>query len=398
VMVKISMVRFFDLANPLGRNGGLCLRLRSNIAPAAKWASAAIVAPDIAVFANVRPPLPFVVDREICHGVLARAGVGVSEDPNDVEEQDAKVDPTFTLPADPSVIATHYLGRPRVRCLQRSFTKQIEDRVLSVFVSSSDCSPLDRARLSCCSRVKGQPAVNAWLSASCASAIEDSYARVAVRLFLGLPPLPSPPAASTRCPLCHFDFGDDMWHALSCQSLKRLSVTSRHDMIANLLINFFNCNLCVARAVKKTFAHKLPDLEVHLPRETIFIDVSGTHPFNHSYLSGSINNIDSALTNRAAIKTNKYHTWASDRNARFVPFILDSFGRLEKAAMDLLLLAAKELACLAPSPARQSIHSLLSEVSVQWQRANGAIVSEWAIMCRDLISRTVPLLPLNILP
>jgi hypothetical protein len=46
----------------------------------------------------------------------------------------------------------------------------------------------------------------------------------------------------------------------------------------------------------------------------------------------------------------------------------------------------------------KSIHSLLSEVSVQWQRANGAIVSEWAIMCRDLISRTVPLLPLNILP
>ena len=77
------------------------------------------------------------------------------------------------------------------------------------------------------------------------------------------------------------------------------SVTSRHDKIANLLINFFNSNLFLARTVKKAFAHKLPDVEIHLPRETIFIDVSGTHPFNPSYLERTLTNISSALDNRA---------------------------------------------------------------------------------------------------
>ena len=90
------------------------LRLRSNIAPAAKWASAAIVAPDIAVFANVRPPLPFVVDREMCHGVLDRAGVCVSEDPDDVEEQDAK-DEFLVLRA------IHVASRNIARCKQFLF-------------------------------------------------------------------------------------------------------------------------------------------------------------------------------------------------------------------------------------------------------------------------------------
>ena len=363
-------------------------RLRSSIAPAAKWAAAAITAPDVVKFAAMRPALPFVADREACHALLVQGGVRVSDVPDGDGEQaggEAHRCPTFSLPVNASDIATHYLEQPRIRCLQRSFTRQIEDRALASFFSSSDCSPVDRARLRCCSRVKGQPAVSAWLSASAASAIEDTHVRVAVRLRLGLPPLSSPPFASTRCPLCKFDFGDDCWHALSCQSIKRLSITSRHDSIAKLLINFFNSNFCVAREVKKS-RDKLPDVEVHLPRETIFIDVSGTHPLNYSYLSGTLNNLDSALTNRATYKITKYFTWARERNARFVPFVLDTFGRLHKAAADLITVACGELSSLAPSPSRQSSQSLLVELSTLWQRGNGEIISQWSIMCRDFLS------------
>ena len=380
---------FISLTQP-GRNGGLGLRLRSSIAPAAKWASAAITAPDVVKFAAMRPPLPFVADREACHALLVQAGVRVSDVADDDGELDAGGDahpcPNFTLPVNPVDIAAHYLEQPRIPCLQRSFTRQIEDRALASFFSSSDCSPVDRARLRCCSRMKGQPAVNAWLSASAASAIEDTHVRVAVRLRLGLPPLSSLPFASTRCPLCEFDFGGDCWHALSCQSIKRLSVTSRHDKIANLLINFFNSNLFLARAVKKAFANKLPDVEVHLPRETIFIDVSGTHPFNPSYLERTLTNISSALDNRANIKINKYSAWARERNARFIPFVLDTFGRLHKDAADIIKLACSERAGLAPSPNSQSSQSLLTELSLQWQRGNGEIISQWAIMCRNHLS------------
>ena len=178
----------------------------------------------------------------------------------------------------------------------------------------------------------------------------------------------------------------DCWHALSCQSIKRLSVTSRHDKIANLLINFFNSNLFLARTVKKAFAHKLPDVEIHLPRETIFIDVSGTHPFNPSYLERTLTNISSALDNRANIKINKYAAWARERNARFIPFVLDTFGRLHKDAADIIKLACSERVGLAPSPNSQSSHSLLTELSLQWQRGNGEIISQWATMCRNHLS------------
>ena len=118
----------------------------------------------------------------------------------------------------------------------------------------------------------------------------------------------------------------------------------------------------------------------------IFIDVSGTPPLNYSYLSGTLNNLDSALTNRATYKTTKYFTWARERNARFVPFVLDTFGRLHKAAADVITLACGELSSLAPSLSRQSSQSLLIELSTLWQRGNGEIISQWSIMCRDFLS------------
>ena len=57
------------------RNGGAGHRVH---APAAKWAASAIVAPDIEHFDEASErKLPFVLDRELCHSLLAEPGAAV---------------------------------------------------------------------------------------------------------------------------------------------------------------------------------------------------------------------------------------------------------------------------------------------------------------------------------
>ncbi len=124
------------------------------------------------------------------------------------------------------------------------------------------------------SRAKSQPVVNAWFSAAAGSSLEDCHARVAIRLRLGLAPIPS--LDLRNWPLCHED-DIDPWHALTCIHTVSRSVTTRHDNVANLLIAFLNANLCVPRAVKKAEDSKLPDIEAHFVRGTVYLDVSGTH-------------------------------------------------------------------------------------------------------------------------
>ena len=179
------------------------MRSWRSVGPAAKFASAAIVAPDLLPFAAVSPPLPFVRDRDHCYALLVRGGVEVQgygdDDAADhkAPSDDPHACPHYTLPADPADIATHFQGECRVRGLQRSLTKQLDDYALQRFRTSLGCAPLDRVRLSCCSRSRDQPLVGAWF-ASTAQTLDDQHTRVAVRLRLGLPPVPSLLVARTR--------------------------------------------------------------------------------------------------------------------------------------------------------------------------------------------------------
>ena len=388
VIFKGLAPAFTSLTQP-GRNGGLGLRLRRSIAPAAIWASAAIVAPDLVDLASRVLKLPFVVDRETCHVLWRTAGVRISDRPDQIEVgEPGSSCPLYTLPSDPANIATHYQGEPRIRCLQRSLTRQIEDSALKCFLSSLDCSQEDRTRLKCCSRAKGQPVTNAWLSAAAGSSLEDCHARVAIRLRLGLAPIPS--LVLRNCPLCRED-DIDPWHALTCIHTVSRSVTTRHDNVANLLIAFLNANFCVARAVKKAEDSKLPDVEAHLVRETVYLDVSGTHIFAKSYRENTFLDHMSGLVSRADLKTDKYAAWARDRGARFAPFVLDSFGRLHCEAANFITLIANECARFAPSPARKCVQSFIAELSTIWQRGNGEIVSEWAVLCRAVLLSSRPI-------
>ena len=176
--VRDAVLRRLHLPQPLpdsaiislsqpSRNGGMGMRSWRSVGPAAKFASAAIVAPDLLPFAAVSPPLPFVRDRDHCYALLVRGGVEVQgygdDDAADhkAPSDDPHACPHYTLPADPADIATHFQGECRVRGLQRSLTKQLDDYALQRFRTSLGCAPLDHVRLSCCSRSRDQPLVGA---------------------------------------------------------------------------------------------------------------------------------------------------------------------------------------------------------------------------------------------
>ena len=66
----------------------------------------------------------------------------------------------------------------------------------------------------------------------------------------------------------------------------------------------------MARAVKNTEDGKLPDVEAHLVKETVFLDISGTHIFAKSFRTATFLDHMSGLVSRADIKTDKYADWA----------------------------------------------------------------------------------------
>jgi hypothetical protein len=111
------------------------------------------------------------------------------------------------------------------------------------------------------------------LSATSSPVRSCSDFQLALRLRLGLPPTNSLP---DTCPLCHKDMRDNRWHALGCQSLKRRSITIRHDRAMQLLVNFARSAGVLASLSPKDLSSLVPDGEFFFARETVLVDFSGT--------------------------------------------------------------------------------------------------------------------------
>jgi hypothetical protein len=327
------------------------------------------------------------LDREICHRILADGGVTVfdpryqfelvSDAPE--EKDDGKHKPKdYDLPLQPSDIHTHYNGVARLPDLQRSFTCQLEDRLLASFLDSADCNPIDTIRLNSCRASRGR-----WLSTDYAYLLSNNQANIVMRLWLGLDPHVN--TFFNSCPLCHKDIAQDQWHALSCVKIRRKAITNRHDSAAQLLCRYARSNGALARVEPKDEGSLVPDGEVILPMKTILFDVSGTHPGAPSYRENNARHPGSAISARERIKNNKYLTYASNLSARFVPFVIDTFGWLGKPATKLV----KEIEADAfhprlglPACTRITSGNFLGLLAVEWQRHNANVIFQWSSMIR----------------
>ena len=120
-----------------------------------------------------------------------------------------------------------------------------------------------------------------------------------------------------------------------------------------------------------------PHLPFFLSRETVLVDLSGTHPLSPSLIS-SQNTSQSAIERRAASKTSKYRQHCAALGARFIPFILDSYGSIGVEALRFIDVIESEAPLLGiQDPLRISKASFLSSLSHQWQSDNAAIVKQW---------------------
>jgi hypothetical protein len=382
-----------SLTQPAG-NGGLGLRELACIAPAARWASAAAAAPDLQRFgdAGSLALLPFMLDRITAFGMLLQSGVQRLA-PGQPEPEDSDLASRLrTLPLHPNEIISHYEGIPKLKGLQRALSQQILNHRLHTFLESAECTNSDVVRLSSCR----QKTTQRWMQPSTSSPIyTDLCTTIVTRLRLGLPPLDDIPET---CPLCKEDVTASPWHALSCDKLKRKMVTRRHDRCCQLLCRFARSNDCTAHVVQKDLAHLLPDGEIHMFYRTVDFDVSGVNPHAPSYVDMAPGN---AMVAREKFKISKYGTHSQQGGRTFAPFVLDSYGCLAPAALQLLKDIRDESLSSplgTPHPFRLTRSSFLAELSRNWQYDNARIVVQWMTLVRAAVVRTRRTLPPAPLP
>ena len=386
-----------------GRNGGLGFRRMEQVAHAARWASAAAVAPDLVELITPAPavPPPFVLDRVACYDELVRGGIPVAHvnlqpapGASAPDSQDA-VNPgrkctTYHLPPNPHIIDTFYHSAPRIPELQRSFTKQLEDLRLERFRDSPECLMDDTIRLASCRKTRPSSVI----ASSHAMHLKDHLLAYIVRLAAGLDPTEH---LQPQCDLCgesivaNHDLANPRaaqpWHALTCTMLKRCAITTRHNAALNLLCKFARTHGVLCRQEPKDNAHLVPDGEFHLPLSTALIDVSGTHPHAATYRVNAVRSTGATVRTREAYKRNKYNAYAESAGADFVPFVLDTYGYIGKEGLDFVDRIISQSSLASPSAYAMTKTELLDELRVTWQRHNGLIVTQWFVRNRNLTLR-----------
>ena len=144
-----------------------------------------------------------------------------------------------------------------------------------------------------------------------------------------------------------------------------------------LLVKYARSVGVLASLFPKDLSSLVPDGEFFLSRETVLVDLSGTHPLSPSLIT-SQHTSQSAIERREASKTSKYRQHCAALGARFIPFILDSYGSIGVEALRFIDVIESEAPLLGiQDPLRISKASFLSSLSHQWQSDNAAIVKQW---------------------
>ena len=264
-----------------------------------------------------------------------------------------------------------------MRGLQFNLSKQIYNSRLKSFLDSDNCTNADLVRLASCRH----KSTLRWSHPSfTVPTYTDLCTSMVVRLRTGLPPIDDMPAACLLCDDCP-DLRLDPWHALSCTKLKRTKTTVRHDGACNLLCQFARSNDLLAHVVKKDLAHLLPDGEILMARRCVLFDLSGVNPHTSSYIDLPPGG---AMSERERYKESKYRAHCVDLGSSFSPFVIDSYGCLGPAALQLLKDIQEEslTSFSPPAPYHLSRSAFLARLSSQWQLDNAKIAVQWLTMMR----------------
>ena len=366
------------------RNGGIGFRSMSLVVPAAAWSSYVQASEDIMEILHRSElrhdlpenyQLPSVSDKDNCYEMLKNLGCPTTVQENDNAEPDE--DEWIILPSHPTRFHLHYVDcDPRLR-VQRLLTAFIEDNILQNYKVSPECSDLQLARINACSaRYTGL-----WLVVPVSSpefCLTDSQLAIALRLRLGLSPLPEHLLPST-C-LCKKDIAADLWHAMACPKVRRLAVNVRHDKLLRLFARFVKGNSSIS-VERPDPSGKRPDATVYLHSQSVITDVTVCHPTALSIRRQAATGAPCRVANdRAAQKHNKYRHIAERLGHDFLAMSLETYGGYSSSSLKLLKLIAKEASSPLlgiPNHHAMSKSSFMRLASVCMQRENANIVTQW---------------------
>jgi hypothetical protein len=272
-----------------------------------------------------------------------------------------------------------------LRSVQRDFSRFTAQARADELLASCDAGTEEgqhnRARLlSCMCRPAG-----AWIEAlptSGALQLSDADFRVAMRHRLGLTQMPAN-APGVRCTCGRIMQPNDADHAMTCTTQaggKQL----RHNIFSNT-VRLISHRAGIATSAEPVL-RQLPgaqasananrpdsrgDILLVLPSGVTVADVSVIHPAASTYVRAARTEGGAAAAREQA-KRARYET-ADPGGYAFVPLVVETYGRLGKAAMELLNTLATTAAAGGAVRKSAFVANALRQLSVALCRGNGVM-------------------------
>ena len=132
---------------------------------------------------------------------------------------------------------------------------------------------------------------------------------------------------------------DDPWHWLSCNSMKRTSITHRHDDIANNIARHthYAGGLATVEVSHLSDKNKMrPDLQIILPGGHYISDVKVVHATCPTHVAKYSGIQFGAARAGQKEKIKKYADIAKHSHADFIPFVVETSGAFTKESEKLI--------------------------------------------------------------
>jgi hypothetical protein len=174
------------------------------------------------------------------------------------------------------------------------------------------------------------------------------------------------------------------WHYLDCQLLKRLSINTRHNMVAQILSTWATrAGLSTVLEPYYLFEHqnnKRPDVQIVGHGDNIIVDVTVVDPTSHTHVTGSSNATLHTAMKLEQRKITRYSAEAKRHGFTLYPFALETYGGWGPTASKLL----KHIYSMADTMSEYSrcwsskeiSRGIVDAVAVAVQKGNAAIIQQ----------------------
>ena len=248
---------------------------------------------------------------------------------------------TDLVPSSASEIIPHYQQHQKVKPFVQQEVTAISNKLqLQAAVAEAEAEG-DETTLA---RLLGvtAPGASDWLTtdpSSPALSLTNIQYQISSKIRLGLPPLPLP----SDCASCHSQDACalDPLHPLVCIGQKGTKITAqtRRDSGCPLCVHHPCWWLSLTRSPRDLSGngdHTRPDLQLVLNGRQLLVDVTIRHPAcKTNIMHGSARQQLAAAHKGEAEKKAKYAAMAKTQQAEFLPFAVETYGGLGKAARKL---------------------------------------------------------------